>query len=105
MAHTSYRWANPSGTGLTSVTWTFTLMTLDMTESTPIRRCVCAARAYKVWEEVKANLAEARLPVSVEKTAWVCNNRAPQNALEKYLQENDPKVKDVYKRLGPGFGW
>ena len=67
--------------------------------------CVCAARAYKVWEEVKANLAEARLPVSVEKTAWVCNNRAPQNALEKYLQENDPKVKDVYKRLGPGFGW
>ena len=60
----------------------------------------CAHRAYQVWQEVRNRLQQAKLPLSVEKTAWICNNTRVQKELEKLLQDTDPKIKAVHKDLG-----
>ena len=66
----------------------------DLVHSSPK---TCAHRAYQVWQEVKDRLQRAKLPLSVEKTAWICNNTKVQKELEKLLQETDPKIKAVHK--------
>ena len=65
----------------------------DLVHSSPK---TCAHRAYQVWQEVKDRLQRAKLPLSVEKTAWICNNTKVQKELEKLLQET-PKIKAVHK--------
>ena len=66
---------------------------------------VCASRAYKVWQEARTRLADAKLPLSISKTAWICSNKKVEKALAKLLQDDDPVIKDLAKDLGIDSGW
>ena len=65
----------------------------------------CARMAYQVWQEARRRLGDARLPLSVGKTAWICSNKKVEKALAKLLQDDDPTIRDIHKDLGIDSGW
>ena len=59
---------------------------------------VCAQKAYLVWQRVKRQLEQAKLPLSAGKSAWICSNPKAEKALNKLLRADDPQVKSLAKR-------
>ena len=66
---------------------------------------VCAQKAYLVWQRVKRQLEQAKLPLSAGKSAWICSNPKAEKALNKLLRADDPQVKSLAKDLGVDSGW
>ena len=65
----------------------------------------CAKMAYHVWQEARKRLKDAKLPLSLGKTAWICSNKKVEKALTKLLQDGDPTIRDIHRDLGVDSGW
>ena len=65
----------------------------------------CANMAYQVWQEARKRFREAKLPLSIGKTAWICSNKKVEKALSKLLQDGDPTIRDIHRDLGVDSGW
>ena len=65
----------------------------------------CANMAYHVWQEARKRLKDAKLPLSLGKTAWICSNKKVEKALTKLLQDGDPTIRDIHRDLGVESGW
>ena len=65
----------------------------------------CARKAYLVWQRVKRQLDDAKLPLSTGKSVWICSNTRAEKELNKLLQEGDPQVQSLAKDLGVDSAW
>ena len=65
----------------------------------------CANMAYHVWKEARKRFQDAKLPLSIGKTAWICSNKKVEKALAKLLQAGDPAFRDIHRDLGIDSGW
>ena len=65
----------------------------------------CANMAYQVWQEARKRFRDAKLPLSIGKTAWICSNKKVEKALSKLLQAGDPTIRDIHRDLGVDSGW
>ena len=65
----------------------------------------CANMAYQVWQEARKRFRDAKLPLSIGKTAWICSNKKVEKALSKLLQDGDPTIRDIHRDLGVDSGW
>ena len=74
----------------------------DLVHSDPKQ---CAKMAYHVWQEARKRLKDAKLPLSIGKTAWICSNKKVEKALTKLLQDGDPTIRDIHRDLGIDSGW
>ena len=57
---------------------------------------------YRVYHHVSQALEDAGLPVSINKTAFLCSNSQVRKELQGYLKPGDPPIKAVAKDLGVG---
>ena len=65
----------------------------------------CANMAYQVWQQARKRFQDAKLPLSIGKTAWICSNKKVEKALAKLLQAGDPAIRDIHRDLGVDSGW
>ena len=69
----------------------------DCEAATPAK---AARNVYRVYQHVSQALDAAGLPISINKTAFLCSNRQVRKELQGYLKPCDPPIKAVAKDLG-----
>ena len=69
----------------------------DCEAATPAK---AARNVYRVYQHVSQALDAAGLPISINKTAFLCSNRQVRKELQGYLKPSDPPITAVAKDLG-----
>ena len=57
-------------------------------------------KSMEIWRHVKQAFLAQRLPISTEKSAWVCSSRAVEKKLAAQLGPEDPKIQSCWRDLG-----
>ena len=60
---------------------------------------VVVQRALKIWRVSQHEFGLQNLPISVDKSAWVCSSRV-EIALSKRLKPTDPSIEPIWRDLG-----
>ena len=57
-------------------------------------------QSLHIWRHVKQAFRGQSLPISIEKSAWVCSSRAVEKKLAAQLGPEDPKIQSCWRDLG-----
>ena len=57
-------------------------------------------KSMEIWRHVKRAFRAQQLPISIEKSAWVCSSRAVEKKLAAQLGPEDPKIRSCWRDLG-----
>ena len=57
-------------------------------------------KSMEIWRHVKRAFRAQQLPISIEKSAWVCSSRAVEKKLAAQLGPEDPKIQSCWRDLG-----
>ncbi|CAE7252271.1 unnamed protein product, partial [Symbiodinium sp. CCMP2456] len=57
-------------------------------------------KSLEVWRHVKQAFLAQRLPISTDKSAWVCSSRAMEKKLAAQLGPENPKIQSCWRDLG-----